>query len=68
MKIMMNLWKIIAAVAVRLGLIVHCMLTVWRVADIENNDLYWLLALTNVLMIIEGIYRVIKQDGEESKW
>jgi len=44
------------------------MLTVWRVADIENNDLYWLLALTNVFMVIEGIYRVIKQDGEESKW
>lgn len=68
MKIMSNFWKKFAAFIVRFGLIVHCMLTVWRVADVENNDLYWLLALTNVFMVIEGIYRVIKQDGEESKW
>ncbi|XP_052069782.1 transmembrane protein 26-like [Mytilus californianus] len=63
-----NLWNIISAVAVRVILMVHCFLAVWRAADVKNNDLYWLMALTNVFMVAEGIFRIVKKDAQESKW
>lgn len=61
-------WNIISAVAVRVILMVHCFLAVWRAADVRNNDLYWLMALTNVFMVAEGIFRIVKKESQESKW
>ena len=63
-----NIKNYTAAILVRVGFIVHSVLAIWRAADVENEHLFWLLALSNVLLITEGIYRVVKKDGKESKW
>ncbi|XP_033739731.1 transmembrane protein 26-like [Pecten maximus] len=60
--------SIIQAVIVRAILAVHSFLTVWRTADVKNNDLYWLLGLTNILLLLELFIRVVKHEGQEGKW
>ena len=53
---------------VRLLLIGHNVLTVWRVTETYNNNLYWLLLISNMLMIAEGLFTVIKRGGIDYKW
>ncbi|XP_069125070.1 transmembrane protein 26-like [Argopecten irradians] len=60
--------SIIQAIFVRAILAVHSLLTVWRTADVKNEDLYWLLGLTNILLLVELIYRIVKCKGQEGKW
>ena len=56
------------AVFVRLVLIGHNALTAWRVAVAYNDDMYWLLAIANVLLIGEGLFTVITRGGMDYKW
>lgn len=58
----------VQAVVVRVMLGLHSMLTVWRATDIQDNYWYWLLGLTNILLGIELLIRLIKYKGQESKW
>ena len=41
-------------------LIGHNSVTVWRVTEVYNDDLYWLLLIANLLLMAEGAYTVIK--------
>lgn len=56
------------AIFVRLLLISHNLLAVWRVKVAYNNDTYWLLALGVILIAWEGQYTILKNDGIEWKW
>ncbi|XP_062576515.1 transmembrane protein 26-like [Saccostrea cucullata] len=59
---------IIQAIFVRMLLICHSFLCVWRAVDVRKDELYWCLALTNVILILETIYTVIKRQGRDPKW
>ncbi|XP_062571854.1 transmembrane protein 26-like [Saccostrea cucullata] len=59
---------VIQALLVRVLLFIHSCLCVWRTADVKNDDLYWLLALTNVLLVIEALYTCIFRKGRDPKW
>lgn len=59
---------IIQAIFVRLLLICHSLLCVWRAVDVKKDSIYWCLALTNALLIIETIYTVVKRQGRDPKW
>lgn len=63
-----NFHNIFTSLFVRILLVIHSLLIVWRCADAEQNDTFWLLGLVNLLIAIEGIYRARKYDGQESKW
>ena len=56
------------AIFVRLLLIGHNVLTVWRVTETYNNNLYWLLMIAHVLTFAEGLFTVIKRGGIDYKW
>ena len=59
---------IIQAIFVRLLLICHSLLCVWRAVDVKKDPIYWCMALTNALLIIETIYTVVKRQGRDPKW
>lgn len=59
---------IIQAVFVRLLLLCHSFLCVWRAVDVKKDELYWCLALTNVVLVIETIYTIVKRQGRDPKW
>ena len=56
------------AIFVRLLLIGHNVMTVWRVTVAYNDDLYWLLLISNVLMIAEGMFTIFTRGGMDYKW
>ena len=60
--------SVFLAIFVRLLLIGHNALTVWRVTETYNDNLYWLLSISNVLMIAEGSFTVLKRGGIDYKW
>lgn len=60
--------NVVKAILVRLILITHSFVTIWRTADVLANNYYWFLALTNVLLVIDGLYTVIRLKGQERKW
>lgn len=60
--------NIVNAVTVRILLLLHSLFIVWRAADVQNNNWYWLLGLTNLLLISETVFRVVKRKGQEGKW
>ena len=59
---------VILAIFVRLLLIGHNVMTVWRVTVAYNDDLYWLLLISNVLMIAEGMFTIYTRGGMDYKW
>lgn len=59
---------IIQAIFVRLLLVCHSFLCVWRAVDVKKDELYWCLALTNVVLVIETIYTIVKRQGRDPKW
>ncbi|XP_050390903.1 transmembrane protein 26 [Patella vulgata] len=63
----MSLFSILKAVSVRLMLLLHTLLTIWRVS-IVYGDIYYLLFLAVLPFILEGLYTVIKRNGIEWKW
>lgn len=58
----------IQAIFVRLLLVCHSFLCVWRAVDVRKDELYWCLALTNVILVLETIYTVVKRQGRDPKW
>ncbi|KAJ8319385.1 hypothetical protein KUTeg_004476, partial [Tegillarca granosa] len=50
------IWNIVNAIIVRFLLLLHSLFTVWRAADVQNNNWYWLLGLTNILLILETAF------------
>ncbi|XP_061191225.1 transmembrane protein 26-like [Saccostrea echinata] len=59
---------VIKAILVRVLLVTHSIVTIWRTTDVLNNNYYWCLAITNILLIIDGLYTVIRLKGQERKW
>ena len=60
--------SVILATFVRLLLIGHNILTVWRVTATYKDELYWLLLISNVLLIAEGLFTVCRRGGIDYKW
>lgn len=63
-----NNGPILMACFVRLCLICHNVLTVWRVTEAYNDSVYWLLVLGNFFLIFEGQIIVLKRAGIEYSW
>lgn len=64
----MLLVNIIKAILVRMVLLVHSVLAVWRAVSIESNQWMWLLAVADVAFITEALVTIIKRKGMEYKW
>ena len=64
----------IKIVALRLLMILHTFLTIWRVTVEKNNPLYWILTLSITLQILEGLYswhsdrRIKKRSVYSLRW
>lgn len=58
----------VKAIVVRLVLVIHSLLAVWRVVSIVEDDKYWWLAIVDVGIILEGFVSIIARKGEEYKW
>lgn len=67
-KIYGNSSSILMACFVRALLIGHNILTVWSVTDAYNENLYWLLVISNFFLIFEGMVVVIQKGGVEYLW
>lgn len=63
-----NNGAIFMACFVRLLLMAHNILAVWRVTDAYNDDMYWLLVIANFFLILEGMVVIIKKAGMEYSW
>jgi hypothetical protein len=64
----MLLVNVIKAMLVRIVLLVHSVLAVWRAVSIDNNQWMWLLALADVAIVTEALVTIIKRKGMEYKW
>jgi hypothetical protein len=60
--------NIVKAILVRVILMTHSFVTVWRTTDVLGSNYYWFLALANILLVIDGLYTVIRLKGQERKW
>ena len=47
-------------IVLRLLMILHNILIIWRVTIEKNNQLYWILTLTVALQIFEGVYSLLR--------
>lgn len=56
------------AIFVRALLIAHNVMTVWRVTEAYENNMYWLLVLANFFLIFEGQIVVVKRHGLDYSW
>ena len=61
-------YRIIVAILVRCLLLVHSLAAVWLLVSLKNDNLLWILAAINVLLLIDTVYTVVKRKGRESKW
>ena len=52
--------QIIKIIALRLLMIFHTVLTIWRVTVEKNNPLYWILTFCIMLQILEGVYSLLR--------
>ena len=59
---------VVKAILVRLLLIAHSVVTIWRTTDVLGDKWYWLLAIANILLVVDGLYSVFKLKGQERKW
>ncbi|XP_028651218.1 transmembrane protein 26b isoform X1 [Erpetoichthys calabaricus] len=60
--------EIAGAVIPRLFFILHSLVAVWRVTHSLHERQYALLALLNVLLIVEMIWALKKRKGKDCKW
>lgn len=63
-----NRKQIFWAVFVRLLLIIHNVLTVWRVVEAYDERLYWLMVLANLVMLFELFIVIISRAGVDYSW
>ncbi|XP_045213336.1 transmembrane protein 26-like [Mercenaria mercenaria] len=60
--------KIIAALSVRLLLVLHNILAVWRVTISRDSSNFWGLAALNILILVETVLVIRNNYGNEWKW
>lgn len=68
MKAAFALFDIIKAIAVRLVLLIHSLLAIWRVVSIANDNFYWWFAIVDVALVLEGLIAVVIRKGMDYKW
>ncbi|XP_076074835.1 transmembrane protein 26-like [Mytilus galloprovincialis] len=61
-------FNIVKAIMVRLVLLVHSLLAIWRVVNIANDMHFWYLAIADGVFLIEGLITIIARKGMEYKW
>lgn len=62
------LQDVIQALLVRLLLFIHSLFCVWRAADVQKDDIFWLLAFSNFFLGIEALYTCYYRKGKDPKW
>ncbi|KAM6185907.1 transmembrane protein 26 [Rhynchocyon petersi] len=56
------------ALATRLLFVLHSLVGVWRVTEVKKEPLYWLLALLNLLLVLETALTLKFKRGRGYKW
>ena len=56
------------AVGVRLLFASHGVVSIWRLADVSNDERFWYLAGTLGLLFIESLVTLVKRQGKEWQW
>ncbi|KAL3875426.1 hypothetical protein ACJMK2_033374 [Sinanodonta woodiana] len=56
------------AILARLMLIGHNVIAVWRVTVVYQSPIYWVMLLTNILILGEGQHVLLKRNGIEFTW
>ena len=64
----MKFFNIIKAILVRIVLLIHSLLAIWRVVNIAGNLHFWYLAIADGAFLIEGLVTIIARRGIEYKW
>nr|XP_054768295.1 transmembrane protein 26-like [Lytechinus pictus] len=60
--------KVFLALVTRVMFVVHNVTSVSRAVIVENDRRLWLLALTIIGLVLETIFTIAKNKGEEWKW
>ncbi|RUS69567.1 hypothetical protein EGW08_022672 [Elysia chlorotica] len=63
-----QVFSVFFAILVRIVLAVFTILTVMVVVDKRNDERFWALTSILSLMLVEGVYTVVKRRGQERKW
>lgn len=61
-------FDVILAIVVRLILLIHSLLVIWLATSITRTKEYWLLAVADLGLIIEGLVTIIVNKAQEWKW
>ena len=61
-------FDVILAIVVRLILLIHSLLVIWLATSITRTKDYWLLAVADLGLIIEGLVTIIVNKAQEWKW
>ncbi|NP_001087511.1 transmembrane protein 26 S homeolog [Xenopus laevis] len=64
----MELMVFLNAVITRLLFMLHSLVGVWRVTVIKKDNMYWLLALVNLLLCLEMVLTLKFKKGRGLKW
>ncbi|XP_003783816.1 transmembrane protein 26 [Otolemur garnettii] len=56
------------ALVTRLLFVLHSLIGVWRVTQVKKEPLYWLLALLNLLLLLETVFTFKFKHGRDYKW
>lgn len=56
------------ALVTRLLFVLHSLVAVWRVTWVKNERRYWLLALLNLLLVLETVLTLKFKRGRGYKW
>ena len=56
------------AVGVRLLFASHGVVSIWRLADVSNDERFWYLAGTLGLLFLESLVTLVKRQGKEWQW
>ncbi|KAF5927878.1 hypothetical protein HPG69_009244 [Diceros bicornis minor] len=56
------------ALATRLLFVLHSLVGVWRVTEVKKEPWYWLLALLNLLLLLETALTLKFKRGRGYKW
>lgn len=59
---------LLKALVTRLLFVLHSLVAVWRVTWVKNERLYWLLALLNLLLVLETVLTLKFKRGRGYKW
>ncbi|XP_076833703.1 transmembrane protein 26 [Brachyhypopomus gauderio] len=64
----MFLFKFVCAVITRSLFILVSLIGVWRVTQVKNENLYWLLTFLYVPLVVEMIITLRRRKGQDYKW